>query len=444
MKKSQFFGFVLIVFSSALLWAKPQVIKGTMKGIEVYSYVYLYELFGPESNKIDSSKHVAGAFVFNLKNTLPRGMYRVGVNEKLFFDFVNDQSNLVLTCDASAAEKIKVANSVENSLYKEYLKYNATFNEEFNKLNQEAQNNAGLRNTDPEKYNQLINRLQTTLDSLNKNLKTGLKGISNKNKGTFMAKVAEMFSYSDTVSAANFFSKAELTDPEYTKGDMLTSKVYMCMQRFYANVDLPVGVANLTSRFEKPNANKEVFYLSLIRGIYNQNAEYARTLAEQCGREFPNSKFAAYYLTVIPKSPPKVGEEVPEIKLKDFMGKEVSLSSLKGKVVLLDFWASWCGPCRKENPNVVRAYQKYKDKGFTVFSVSLDDNRDRWIAAIQQDQLIWENHVSDLKGWNSSAAKLYGVKSIPSTFLLDKNGKIVATNLRGMELEIKLEQLLAQ
>jgi thiol-disulfide isomerase/thioredoxin len=425
--------------------AKPQVIKGTMKGVEVYSHIFLYELFGPESVKIDSCKQVAGAFIFNLKNTLPRGMYRVGVNDKTFFDFINDQSNLVLTCDATAdaKTKISVSNSLENSLFVKYQQFNNSFNEEFNKLNTEAQNNAGLRASNPDQYNVLIQGLQKRLDSLNVVLKTNLKSLSANNKGTFMAKVSEMFATHDTVSAMNFFSKQELQDPEYTRGDMLTSKVYMCMQRYYSNMGLDAGVANLMNRFEKPNPNKEVFYISVIRGIYNQNVEFARKITEQYAREFPTSKHAAYYMSVIPKSPPKVGELVPEIKLKDFMGREVSLSSLRGKVVLLDFWASWCGPCRKENPNVVRAYAKYKEKGFTVFSVSLDDNRERWVAAIQQDQLLWESHVSDLKGWNSSAAKLYGVKSIPATFLLDKDGKVVATNLRGAELEQKLEELLA-
>jgi peroxiredoxin len=144
----------------------------------------------------------------------------------------------------------------------------------------------------------------------------------------------------------------------------------------------------------------------------------------------------------LPKGAAGIGEEVPDIISADVNGKTVSLSSLKGKVVLIDFWASWCGPCRGENPNVVAAYNSYKDKGFTVFSVSLDTNKDQWQAAIAKDGLAWPNHVSDLKGWQSDAAKLYGVKGIPATFLIDQEGKLIATNLRGEELKAKLTELL--
>jgi thiol-disulfide isomerase/thioredoxin len=128
--------------------------------------------------------------------------------------------------------------------------------------------------------------------------------------------------------------------------------------------------------------------------------------------------------------------------LNDTNGKAIALSSLQGKVVLVDFWASWCMPCRQENPNVVRMYEKYKDKGFTVYSVSLDESKDAWVKAIKDDNLSWPNHVSDLKGWQSSAAALYGVSSIPATFLLDKEGNIIAQNLRGAELEQKLQEIL--
>lgn len=124
-------------------------------------------------------------------------------------------------------------------------------------------------------------------------------------------------------------------------------------------------------------------------------------------------------------------------------GKNISLSSFKGKYVLVDFWASWCGPCRRENPTVVAAYQKYKDKGFDVFGVSLDDNKDKWLAAIKKDNLTW-THVSDLKGWQNAAAKAYGVSSIPFNLLLDKDGKILAKNLRGEQLYAELAKIFGE
>ncbi len=141
------------------------------------------------------------------------------------------------------------------------------------------------------------------------------------------------------------------------------------------------------------------------------------------------------------------GGEAPNFTLNDRDGNPVSLNDLRGNVVLVDFWASWCRPCRAENPNVVKAYNKYHNKGFEVFSVSLDgmpqqqNAKQDWLTAIEKDGLLWKNHASDLQGWQSSVVPIYGIQGIPFTILIDKEGKVIAKNVRGQALEEKLKEI---
>lgn len=173
----------------------------------------------------------------------------------------------------------------------------------------------------------------------------------------------------------------------------------------------------------------------------DQYFETYMAVAEKLKKEWPTYEHSKAFINLVDKMKTiAIGQPAPEIALPDTTGQIVKLSSMKGKYVLVDFWAKWCGPCRMENPNVVRVFHKFKDKGFTVFGVSLDRKKDDWLKAIAEDKLAW-THVSDLKYWQSEAAKTYNITGIPFSLLLDPNGVIVAKNLRGAALEKKLAEI---
>lgn len=168
----------------------------------------------------------------------------------------------------------------------------------------------------------------------------------------------------------------------------------------------------------------------------DQDFQLYEMLADNLSKNYKNSGFADDFVKRVAQMKATViGAMAPEINLPSPDGKFIALSSLRGKIVLIDFWASWCGPCRMENPNVVRLYNEKKNQGFEVYSVSLDKDKTSWVNAIEKDGLIWPSHVSDLGYWNSVVVKQYGLQGIPFTVLVGKEGKILAKGLRGQQLE---------
>ena len=237
----------------------------------------------------------------------------------------------------------------------------------------------------------------------------------------------------------------QLIENEYTKyraasdtGDTVTAK------RAQQNFD---SIQELLNDYQKDfilkNGNSIVAPYLTMQNAYMFNLQDLEKIDKVVDTSFSRSSYVIDLkkrigtLTAV-----EPGKTAPEFTMKDTAGIPVSLSSFKGKVLLIDFWASWCGPCRHENPNVVAAYRQFKDKGFYVLGVSLDTDKSKWIEAIHKDGLTW-THVSDLQGWKNEVSNLYGVMAIPSNFLLDRDGKIITAGIEGKDLPAKIAEALA-
>ena len=421
----------------ALAAPSAVLLLGTVKDATEGAKVYLFRPNSFGQKKIDSTTLKGGAFAFAKPESFVRGLYGIGLAPNQSFETILGSEPVKATLTHPAWSDAQITGSKEKALLERFRDQQAKLERVFADI--QGQYNArakeGVGNiVEQQKHFGNARRRQ---DSAYMAQDAFYTKMAKENPGTFMGKIATFMAAGINEQERTYVRDSDLKDPELLEGTFMHAKLNTWLQRFVP-MDLEkwqAATMELIERAPAASRGREVLYGDITRIFLQFDMDFARKLVTNWLKEFPDSRLANMVKGQLPAAAPEVGDIAPEITLNDSTGKPVSLSSLRGKYVLIDFWASWCGPCRAENPSVVKTYAQYKDKGFTVYSVSLDNARDRWLSAIKKDNLTWPNHVSDLKGWACEGAKPYRVNSIPATFLIDKQGKIAAKNLRGDKLE---------
>jgi peroxiredoxin len=358
-------------------------VHGSLKNIENQK-IFVEQLFFSDKNPevLDTAEIKDGKFTIAAKAS-EEGLYRLRFEkQEMGYIFINDKSTIDFKADVKDITlQGPDFNTPANKAFKSFI------------IGVDAKQKG-------------LTSLSTEIDSLKTN---------KKNDSAVQAKTLQL--NTDIAGFKNYIVKAIDTET-----DPVVAMFALGYTRGIEPSELKTVIPNLAKRFPKH------------AGVAGIIAQYNQMMAK---KDEPTAPKASPQ----PAGKIAVGFTAPDFTMADTEGKQVSLSSFKGKYVLLDFWASWCGPCRGENPNVVANYNKYKSKNFTVLGVSLDEDKAAWLAAIKKDNLTW-THVSDLKGWSNAVAKVYGVESIPFNALLDPSGKIIATDLRDEDLGKKLGTVL--
>ncbi len=353
-------------------------IDATIQGLETKK-IYLFDLMTQAPSKLDSSVSKNNNFKFNFKTEKSK-LIGIGTSPNTSIIIIAKPNSYVkINADIKKPLEISIDGDDDNKLLQDYIKHRNQTILNFQELVQLPKNNEN----------------NTKIASLQKEYE----------------KYFHDFIFNNKNSQAVVMGLFEITNPANQKEEL-----YIIKNIIEKHFDNPLLLSEINKKIQQVNQQNTILNQQQQREIEKQQKLKELGIG--------------------------IGQPAPDLNFKDLNNQPLKLSSLKGKIVLLDFWASWCRPCRAENPHVVELYNKFKNQGFTVYSVSLDQKREQWINAINKDGLLWPNHVSDLLGWRSAAGAIYGINSIPQTFLIDRNGNIAAINLRGIDLEKKVKELL--
>ncbi len=390
-----------------------------------------------------------GAYEFSVTTAGPTFYYVGQQQDQLLPLILGPEAEVRLRGDCGRIKQADIQNSAFNTAYEALKKELDGFRIETSRLiNQyrRVQNNEAERAEVATRLQQLDDRKLAFLDSLRRE-NPYFGAIASLN--TYLSYQNNPGEYPDEIAyfANEYFRWADFSKEVYA-GLPWVYEAFKSYTLTLSSINLPAEQqrAYLNAAIDKTPAGsltRQMAFGGVITILRQRQQATFPDFAERFAAEFAEKEPAAVAALQEELQAAKafmIGGTPPDFSMATPSGEMLSTSDFRGKVLLLDFWASWCGPCRRENPHVVGLYQQYKDQGFAILGVSLDRNREKWEAAISQDQLTWR-HVSDLQGWKNEAAQLYGVRSIPHTVLLDEQGRIIARNLRGETLERKLAEL---
>jgi len=450
MKLSVFFAALAALFIAGAPPAEKLTLRCEISGCG--QSMQLYRFDGIRFIPMQAATSREDAFVFEVPKSDPQ-FYYVGATDKLTLPVILGQEPDVVI--KGACNNIRNARVENSDLNNGYQAVKAQLDQFKVKSSQQASN--FQRNMRNDEVQRKIAADMAELDKAKLQFLDSLKSVN-----PFFARVAALNTYLSYPNNGQeyenelvyftdqFFRFADFNDKGYNTLPWVYESFKSYAQTLSSvNIDQETHqhfIETALKRMPSGSAVQKLAYGGVMAALKERNhpnyAVFAKAFVEDFRKTDPDG--AAIIEAELKKAGSTiVGGIAPDFTQDSPDGKPVNLSDFRGKIVLVDFWASWCGPCRRENPNVVRVYNHYKSKGFEILGVSLDNSKDRWLQAIEADGLTWQ-HVSDLKGWQNEVAQTFGVRSIPHTILLDQEGRILARGLRGEALEQKLQELLGE